>query len=312
MRVKKSVGKAFPLFLADFDGATLGWTEAERMAYLRVLVFIWDEGGAVPASRTLIGRVGRIPASRAYHRVVDKIVEKLDTDQLPVAWAHDWLANHSGLVGELRKVWFPNQSTNQSDLVREPTAEWFPIHRHHTIDRIMRHRAETHDKLSKAGKAGGHAKAKAARNHTVLPSVSSKKEGSIETTSDRPSVDGKTPSASTSSPAYAFEGRVVRLNAADFAKWTAQFPSLNLDRELTGIDAWFLEQPASARKRWFWATHQMLQKRARALEPAADTPDRKLRVVATPTGEHLVDDRDGSTYVRSPSGALIPLSGGGV
>lgn len=62
--------------------------------------------------------------------------------------------------------------------------------------------------------------------------------------------------------AYAFAGRVIRLNAADLAGWKARFHGIpDVEAELTSIDAWLCTQPDAKRKGWFHAVAGMLNRR---------------------------------------------------
>lgn len=64
----------------------------------------------------------------------------------------------------------------------------------------------------------------------------------------------------TSSPAYAFEGKVIRLSQKDFDNWQLAFPDLNLRGELMVRDNWLSEQSDDEKKRWFISTQQFFIK----------------------------------------------------
>ena len=58
---------------------------------------------------------------------------------------------------------------------------------------------------------------------------------------------------------YAFAGKIIKLNEADFFEWKKKFPDIDLIFELEKIDLWFQEhQEKSAR--WFFMTQSMLLK----------------------------------------------------
>jgi DNA-binding transcriptional MocR family regulator len=63
-----------------------------------------------------------------------------------------------------------------------------------------------------------------------------------------------------SSPTYAFESGVIRLNAKDLARWKAAFPNLNVEGELIGLTEWANQQGP---QRWFHAVAGALAKRSR-------------------------------------------------
>lgn len=63
---------------------------------------------------------------------------------------------------------------------------------------------------------------------------------------------------------YAYEGRVVRLNAKDYARWKQLYVNINLDAELDARDRWLSEQPEPVRKKWFNSTSQFLCNRDQA------------------------------------------------
>lgn len=69
---------------------------------------------------------------------------------------------------------------------------------------------------------------------------------------------------------YAFAGRVVRLNFADYRRWQNAYPDLDLRAQLTARDDWLTGQPEKDRSRWFQSTSSWLAKRqqeAAALRP---------------------------------------------
>ncbi|QQN73938.1 hypothetical protein [Croceicoccus sp. YJ47] len=70
---------------------------------------------------------------------------------------------------------------------------------------------------------------------------------------------------------YAFDGRVVRLNFADYRRWQTAFPDLDLRAQLTARDDWLSGQDQSVRKRWFQSTSSWLAKRQQETTAAAST-----------------------------------------
>lgn len=61
---------------------------------------------------------------------------------------------------------------------------------------------------------------------------------------------------------YAFEGRIIRLNAVDLARWKKTYHSIpDIEAELTAIDAWFVGDGAAKAAKWFHAAQGMLNRR---------------------------------------------------
>lgn len=61
---------------------------------------------------------------------------------------------------------------------------------------------------------------------------------------------------------YAFSGHVIRLDAKDLEKWRKAYSGiLDIEAELSSIDAWWTSQPMDRRKKWFHSTAGMLNKR---------------------------------------------------
>jgi len=61
---------------------------------------------------------------------------------------------------------------------------------------------------------------------------------------------------------YAFSGHVIRLNSKDLEKLRKTYNAiLDIEAELSSIDAWWTSQPMDRRARWFHSTAGMLNKR---------------------------------------------------
>lgn len=61
---------------------------------------------------------------------------------------------------------------------------------------------------------------------------------------------------------YAFFGRTIRLKPNDLSRWRRTYHSISdMEAELTTLDAWWEEQPAERRKKWFHATAGMLNRK---------------------------------------------------
>jgi hypothetical protein len=65
-------------------------------------------------------------------------------------------------------------------------------------------------------------------------------------------------------PRYEFEGKVVRLKAADYKQWQAAYPSLDLRALLTARDAWLASRPPKERRSWFISTSTWLANKQQA------------------------------------------------
>lgn len=64
---------------------------------------------------------------------------------------------------------------------------------------------------------------------------------------------------------YAFEGKVIKLNQADFDRWSATYHAIpDLRAELSSFDVWWVNQPEVERKRWFSRTEQNLNRKHQA------------------------------------------------
>lgn len=64
---------------------------------------------------------------------------------------------------------------------------------------------------------------------------------------------------------YAFEGKVIKLNQADFDRWSATYHAIpDLRAELSSFDIWWANQPEGERKRWFARTEQNLNRKHQA------------------------------------------------
>lgn len=75
---------------------------------------------------------------------------------------------------------------------------------------------------------------------------------------------------------FAFTGKIIRLNQADYAQWKKSFSLLDLPAVLQSRDDWLsTEADDRTRKRWFIATSNHLanlQQKAAALEREVETP----------------------------------------
>lgn len=66
--------------------------------------------------------------------------------------------------------------------------------------------------------------------------------------------------------AYAFAGRVVRLNQRDLDTWQSAFHAIpDLKAELTSLDGWLADEPEARRKKWFNIVSGALNKKHQQL-----------------------------------------------
>lgn len=73
---------------------------------------------------------------------------------------------------------------------------------------------------------------------------------------------------------YAFFGRVIRLNSADYARWKARYHGLaDFEGELGSLDDWLNGQGEKTRKDWFHIVSGALNKKHQAAMKAARSDD---------------------------------------
>lgn len=66
-----------PFYLADFEKKTLGWSAEERWHYLRLLCFMWSNGGEVEDSDAIIAEAAGVNRARKWREKVEKLRLKL-------------------------------------------------------------------------------------------------------------------------------------------------------------------------------------------------------------------------------------------
>lgn len=87
-----------------------------------------------------------------------------------------------------------------------------------------------------------------------------------------PHEDASATAPSTTGKKYAFEGKVIRLNQADYDRWARAYDKLSsLDATLTSYDDFLDGQPDNERSRWFVRTSAYLAKKN---DEAADRAQR--------------------------------------
>lgn len=74
---------------------------------------------------------------------------------------------------------------------------------------------------------------------------------------------------------YAFSGRTIRLNQADFDNWRSRFHAIpDMAAELTALDAWLGKQTDDKRKSWFHQVPGMLNRKHQEMITAAKAEQR--------------------------------------
>ncbi len=67
--------------------------------------------------------------------------------------------------------------------------------------------------------------------------------------------------------AYAFCGKVIKLNQADFDRWQKAYSRIDLMAQLQARDDWLSIQDENAKKNWFNSTSSWLAKKSEASNP---------------------------------------------
>ncbi len=71
----------FPLWLADFEKDTVGWSYEAKFLYLRLLVHLWSQGGYIPDDDDYLVQAMGMHKGRGYRQKLDKIRSKLSTNR---------------------------------------------------------------------------------------------------------------------------------------------------------------------------------------------------------------------------------------
>jgi uncharacterized protein YdaU (DUF1376 family) len=218
-----------PLFVDDYEAATAHLSLEEDGVYMRLLRLCWRQSQCtIPDDPTWIMRHMRVD-QEAYERAV-----------VPI-------------IGEFF-------SRSRGRIFQKRLRDEFGY-----VNKAIRDRKE-------AGKKGGLAKARKnnksdASKATVLPA-----ENPSESLAPTPTpipIEQKDESAPLApSGRYAFDGKVVKLSAKDFATWKRSFKNLDLDAMLQNRDDWLSTQADEAtRKNWFIPTSNWLAKKNAEANP---------------------------------------------
>ena len=215
-----------PLFLADLERDTVGWREADKYRYLRVLDHLYHQGGFIPDDDDYLAKIMELHKGRGWRDTVALIRSKLTRLDLAES---ETKAFANDLLTALQSVSYSICLTQK---------------------RILLDVKKAKDHAAKSAK-GGYAKAakySAPGTNQAVPPYLSKKESKKEG-ADAPRR-------------YAFEGRIIRLNSRDLETWRGRFTNIpNIEAELTSYDAYLSDQPANEQKRWFQRTPAWLARK---------------------------------------------------
>ena len=94
-----------------------------------------------------------------------------------------------------------------------------------------------------------------------------------------------------------------------------EFYSLNLDAELARLDAMFQGWEPSRQKGWFLAASRMLGKKHDSLNGrsvSAEKLEDEFDIAIENGATVYIDRKTGQGYIKTPTGELIPISGGAI
>jgi len=228
-----------PLFLADFERDTIGWREADKFRYLRVLDHMFHQGGFIPDDDDYLVKIMEFRKGRGWRDTVALIRSKLTrldqaesetkalaTTLLPALQTED-LSVSKALAKRLQSVSYSICLTQK---------------------RILLDVQKAKDRAAKSAK-GGHAKAgtnPAPGTNQAVPPYLSKKERKKE--------------AADAPRRYAFLGEVIRLKFDDLERWRSAYPNIpNIEGALTSHDDYLVSQGLSNGDKWFHRTSAWLR-----------------------------------------------------
>ena len=214
------------LFLADFERDTVGWREADKFRYLRVIDHMFHQGGFIPDDDDYLADVMELRKGRGWRESVALIRSKLtrldDAELETKRFAND-------LLTALQTVSFSICLTQK---------------------RILRDVQKAKDRAAKSAK-GGYAKAganPAPGKIRALPPYPEKKEVS-KNGADAPRQ-------------YVFNGKVIRLKSDDLECWRSAYSHIDdLEAELTSYDDYLTGEGLNSGDKWFPRTSAMLRKK---------------------------------------------------
>ena len=214
------------LFLTDLENDTIGWREADKFRYLRVLDHMFHQGGFIPDADDYLADIMDLRKGRGWRNTVALIRSKL-------------------IILDLAE---PETKAFANDLLTALQTVSYSICL--TQKRVLRDVKKAKEHAAKSAK-GGHAKAEkysAPGSAQAVPPYLSKKESKKE--------------GAGAPRQYAFEGEVIRLKSANLETWRSRFKNVpNLEAELTSYDAYLSDQPEEERKRWFHRTPAWLARK---------------------------------------------------
>ena len=108
----------------------------------------------------------------------------------------------------------------------------------------------------------------------------SRSQSQSQSQSQTQKEESKRADAPAANDDWAWKGKVVRLNQADYAAWKKAYSALDLDGELITRDAFLSDQPREVQARWCQSTSQHFSNRnmkAKAMGEASQQPDSQGR-----------------------------------
>ena len=211
-------------FLADFDRDTVGWREADKFRYLRVLDHMFHQGGFIPDDDDYLAKIIELRKGRGWRDTIALIRSKLT--RLDIA-EPETKAFANALLTALQTVSYSICLTQKRVLLDVQKAK---------------------DRAAKSAK-GGYAKAgtnPAPGSARAVPPYPSKKERKKEG-ADAPRL-------------YAFRGEVIRLRSDGLERWRVAYSNIpNIEGALTSHDDYLVSQGLSNGDKWFHRTSAWLR-----------------------------------------------------
>jgi uncharacterized protein YdaU (DUF1376 family) len=127
-------------------------------------------------------------------------------------------------------------------------------------------------KRRSAGHQGGVASGESRRNKALAEADASSKRTTLHNNTIHNKEEEK--NGAHAPAAYAWSGKVIRLNTSDYARWKQSFRQLDLDAELLAYDQYLVEQRVKGN--WFARTSKYLANRnmeAKAKGKSRSPPD---------------------------------------
>jgi uncharacterized protein YdaU (DUF1376 family) len=176
---------------------------------------------------------------------------------LMAMWRHGMLRNDPTLLSRIAKV-----SPRRWATIAPNVMPYFAVEEEFIISRRLQKEHEKAcsyaKKQSENAKRGVEAKA-LKRNNPPPANGSAKSEPNASLPQSQSHKEEKEEGASAL--VVGFQGRVIKLNHADYQRWRQNYPNLELDSELSAHDAFLAGESESDQKRWFVRTATHLRNR---------------------------------------------------